>query len=306
MLRTTRAYFDVLYAQDNLYFTQAERKSTGLALDRAKARFNVGIITITDLNEAQAGYDQTLSNEIRAQNELDNAKARLREIIGEFESSLDQLAEDIPLNSPEPSNIQDWATRAQESNLSIIAAQNDVELAKKNIELQFSGHLPTLDLVTWTGFNDTNRPLGIRSESHVVGAQVNIPLFQGGGVNSRVRQARFELESTQERLDRQRRIVRRQIEEAYRGVLAAMGEVKALKTAVMSSQSALKTTQAGFDVGTRTMIDVLASERNLYAARRNYARARYDFIVQSLSLKYAASLLQAEDLEWVNRLLARE
>jgi outer membrane protein len=304
-LRTAQAYFNVLLAQDNLEFARAEKEAIERQLEQAKARFDVGLIAITDVNEAQAGFDQARANVIKAENDLDNASEALREIIGEFDKELNGLAMEIPLKSPEPSNIEDWSKRAQENNLDIISAQNRSELAKKSIDLQFAGHLPTLDLVGTAGFIDNNRPNGFTYQSQAIGMQVNVPLFQGGGVNSRVRQARHEFEAAQENLDAQRRAVTRQVKDAYRGVLSSISQVEALKAAVVSSQSALEATEAGFEVGTRTMVDVLTEQRNLYRAKRDYAQARYDYIVNSLSLKQASSILLREDIELVNRWLSR-
>jgi len=304
-LRTAQAYFNVLLAQDNLEFAQAEKQAIERQLEQAKARFEVGLIAITDVNEAQAAYDQARASEIKAQNDLDNAREALREIIGEFDEKLSALATEFILDSPQPANIDDWAERAQQNNLAIIAAQNQAEQAKKGIDLQFAGHLPTLDLIGSAGFTDTDRPRTPTNESAVIGMQVNVPLFQGGGVNSRVRQARHEFEAAQENLDTQRRAVTRQVKDAYRGVLSSISQVAALKAAVVSSQSALEAAEAGFEVGTRTMVDVLIEQRNLYQAKRNYAQARYDYIINSLSLKQAASMLRLEDIELVNRWLSR-
>lgn len=304
-LRTAQAYFNVLLAQDHLAFAAAEKEAIGRQLEQAKARFEVGLIAITDVNQAQAGYDQARANEIKAVNDLDNARESLREIIGEYEEHLSGLAAEIPLKSPEPSDIEVWGRRAQENNLDIISAQNRSELAKKSIDLQFAGHLPTLDLVGSAGFVDNNRPDGFTYKSQSIGMQVNIPLFQGGTVNSRVRQARQEFEAALENLDTQRRAVTRQVKNAYRGILSSISQVSALKAAVMSAQSALEATEAGFEAGTRTMVEVLTEQRNLYAAKRNYAQARYDYIVNSLSLKQTSSLLQREDIELVNSWLSQ-
>lgn len=305
ILRTANAYFGVLLAEDNLSFSHAERVAIERQLEQAKARFEVGLIAITDVNEAQAGFDLSRANEIRAENELDNAREALREIIGPYEGNLAGLAQEIPLQTPEPAKLEDWDTRAQEGNLNLIAVQNKAELAKKGIDLQFAGHLPTLDLVGTAGFTDTNRPNGIPTESQVIGMQFNLPLFQGGAVDSRVRQARHEFASAQEAVDRQRRAVTRLVKDAFRSIVSSIGQVKALKAAVVSAQSAVEASEAGFEVGTRTMVDVLAEQRNLYRTQRDYAKTRYDYILANLTLKQAASMLRREDVELVNRWLNR-
>ncbi len=303
MLRTARAYFDVLFAQDSLEFARAEQRAIEQQLEQAKARFEVGLIAITDVHEAQAGYDQARANVIQAENQLDNARETLREIIGEFDLILAELAEEIPLKGPDPENIENWADLAQQRNPGIVAAENRSLVAKKGIDLQFAGHLPSMDLVGSAGFTDTNRPRGIPTEYQIIGMRVNVPMFAGGGVNSRVRQARHEYEAAQENLDGVRRSIQRQVKDAYRGILSAISQVKALEAAVVSSQSAVEATEAGLEVGTRTMVDVLAEQRNLFRTKRDYARARYDYIINSLTLKQAAGTLNPADFAIVNEWL---
>ncbi len=306
MFRTGQAYFNVLLAQDTLEFANAEKLSLSRQLEQAKARFEVGLIPITDVQVAQAGFDQSKSAAIAAANDLENAKEALREIVGEFSGDLYGLRADIPLSSPKPDNIDEWSKESLNNNLAIIAAQSNAEVAKKNIDLQFAGHLPSIDLTAVAGFTDTNRPNGIGTEFQQIGMEVNVPMFAGGGVNSQVRQARHQFEAAQERLDTQRRAVRRQVKNAFRGVNTSIGQVDALKAAVVSTQSAVEATVAGFEVGTRTMVDVVIEQRNLYQTLRNYAQARYNYITNSLSLKQAASTLQAEDLALVNSWLSAE
>lgn len=303
MLRTARAYFDVLFAEDSRDFALAEQRAIERQLEEAKARFEVGLIAITDVHEAQAGYDQARANVIQAENQVDNAREALQEIIGEFDTDLARLIEDVPLKGPEPENIEEWSDLAQQSNLGIIAAENRSLVAKKDIDLQFAGHLPSMDLVGSAGFTDTNRPQGISTEYQVIGMQVNVPMFAGGGVNSRVRQARHEYEAAQENLDGVRRAVKRQVKDAYRGILSAISQVEALQAAVVSSQSAVEASEAGLEVGTRTMVDVLTEQRNLFRAKRDYARSRYDYIINSLALKQAAGTLNPGDLAIVNQWL---
>jgi outer membrane protein len=305
MLRTAQAYFDILRAQDEVEFAQANKQVIERKLEQAKARFDVGLIAITDVNEAQASFDQATADLFNKENELDNAHEALREILGEFNNKIDRLVEEIPLNRPDPSNMDEWDKRAQESNLTIIAAQNGVEIAKRKIDIQFAGHLPTLDLVGTAAFSDTTRPRGIGTESQAVGMQLNIPLFQGGMVSSQVRQAGHDADAAAEQLDKQRRAVTRETKNAYRGILSSISQVTALKAAVISSQSALDASEAGFEVGTRTMVEVLADQTKLFDAKRNLARARYDYILNSLKLKKASSVLQRQDLELVNRWLRK-
>jgi outer membrane protein len=303
MLRTANAYFDILYAQDSLEFSRMERESIERQLEQANARFEVGLIAITDVNAAKAGFDQARANEIKSENDLDNAREAMRVIIGQFDGKVSALAEDIPLKPAEPADMEAWNQRAQENNLLIIAANNQAEQAQKAIDLKFAGHLPTLDLVGTAGFTDNNRPNGIRTEFQVISMQLNLPLFQGGLVNSQVRQAREQFMAAAENLDVQRRNTRMLVKTAFRGIATSISQVAALKSAVDSAQSALEATLAGFEVGTRTMIDVLIQQRNLYQVKRDYAKTRYDYIKNSLTLKQSTGTLSRDDVEMVNHWL---
>lgn len=305
IVRTATAYYNILYAQDSLEFARMERQSIEQQLEQAKARFEVGLIAVTDVDAARAGYDQARASEIKAENDLENAREAMRVIVGEFDGKVAGLAVDIPLQLPAPADMEAWNQRAQENNLLIIAAQNQTEQAKKGIDLKFAGHLPTLDLVGTAGFTDNNRPNGIRTEVQVISMQLNLPLFQGGLVNSQVRQAREQFTAAQDNLDAQRRNTINQVKTAYRGIATSISQVAALKSAVTSAQSALDATLAGFEVGTRTMLDVLIQQRNLYQVKRDYAKTRYDYITNTLSLKQATGVLMREDLEIANRWLEK-
>ena len=179
----------------------------------------------------------------------------------------------------------------------ILAASYQADLAKKGIDLQFAGHMPSLDMIGNLDFIDTSRPNGISYKSQYIGAQLKIPIFAGGGINSRVDQARFQFEAATEQVDVQRRAVKLQVKNSFRKIIAAIGQIHALDTAISSSQVALEAEQAGFEVGTRTMVDVLVVLRNLYANKRDYAKAVYDYIVESFTLKQGASLIARQDIE---------
>ncbi|MGZ8165178.1 MAG: TolC family outer membrane protein [Methylobacter sp.] len=303
MVKTTQAYFNVLSAQDNLEFTIAEKQAISRQLEQAKQRFEVGLIAITDVNEAQAGFDQARANEIEAANNLDNQKEALREIIGENDALLSVLGNQLPLSRPNPDNIKVWSDAAEANNFSIISAFNQAEVSRKSIALQRSGHLPRLDLVASYGQTDNTSVFGVRGDTQSVGVQFNMPLFEGGAVNSRTRQASYEYEADREKLNETKRSVKRQVKDAYRGVVSTISRVEALRAAVTSAESALEATEAGFEVGTRTMVDVLNEQRNLFRAKRDFSRTRYDYLINSIKLKQASSNLTLEDLEQINRLL---
>lgn len=303
MVKISEAYFNVLSAQDNLDFTVAEKDAIGRQLEQAKQRFEVGLVAVTDVHEAQAAFDQASAAEIEAINNLDNQKEALREIIGDTEALLNPLGEKLPLARPEPADITKWSDSAEMNNFSIISALNEAEVFRKSVDLQRSGHLPQLDLVASYGVSDVNSSFGFRGDTQSVGVQLNVPLFEGGAVNSRTRQASYDYEAAKERLIATKRAVKRQVKDAFRGVMSSIGQVEALKTTVVSAESALEATEAGHEVGTRTMVEVLSEQRNLYRVKRDYARSRYDYLINSIRLKQAASTLTIDDLEQVNRLL---
>lgn len=300
VMRIAQAYFDVLAAQDTLSFARAEQAAIQRQLEQAKQRFDVGLIAVTDVHEAQAAFDNARANVIQAENELDDAWEALHEIVGDTEKAMALLASDLPLNPPEPQAIDQWSEVAVQQNPRLVALRCATEVARQNIQLQRAGHHPSLELVSDYAINRTSASGRSDSDVGSIGLQLNVPLFSGGGVVSRTRQARHDFDNARENLDKQRRAVKRQVRDAYRGVVSSISRVKALKAATLSAKSALDATEAGFEVGTRTMVDVLVEQRNLYRARRDYSLARYEYILNSLRLKQAAGSLSRQDLESLN------
>ncbi len=303
MVRTSEAYFNILAAQDNLQFTKAEKHAIEQQLEQAKARFDTGVIPITDVYEAQAAYDQTTANELEAENNLDNSKEALREIIGTTESTLTPLGKDLPLKKPEPENMSKWSDTAETGNFNIIAAFNQMEFLNKTIEIQRSGHLPKLDMVGAYGVSDDGSAFGAVGDTQSIGIQLNVPLFEGGAVNSRTRQAKFDYQAAKENLTAVKRSVKRQVNNTFRSILSNISRIQALSATVTSASSALEASEAGAEVGIRTMVDVLGEQRNVFRAKRDLSRARYDYLINTLKLKQAASNLNQNDLEQINRLL---
>ncbi|MCW8907087.1 MAG: TolC family outer membrane protein [Sedimenticola sp.] len=300
ILRVAQAYFNVLSAEDSLEFARAENAAIARQLDQAKQRFEVGLIAITDVHEAQAAFDQSRADLIQAENALDNAREAQQEIIKQSVDQLVPLAEELPLNPPQPQNPERWANTAQTQNLSLQAALYGVDVARMNIDLQDAGDSPTVDLVGSHALNLSSSRSGTDAQTTTIGLQLNVPLYTGGAVNSRTRQARFDYEAAQENLDQQRRSVNRTVRDAYRGVITSISTVEALKASTISAQSALEATEAGFEVGTRTMVDVLNAQRDLFRARSNYSKVRYDFILNGLQLKQATGTLTEDDLKQIN------
>jgi len=303
MIRLASGYFDLLAAQDNLDFARAEKEATARQLEQAKQRFDVGLIAITDVHEAQAQYDLTVAQEISADNLLANAREALQEITGQYEQSPQLLQNDIPLLSPDPTDIEQWVSKATDQNLSLKSAQFANNVASEEINRQRSGHFPTLDIVASKNHSDSNSAFGSERDSDQISLRLNVPIFAGGAVNSRTRQAAYRAEAAKQNLIQTRRSVVRQTRNAYLGVIAEISRVKALKQAVISSAKANEATQAGFEVGTRTIVDVLLSQRELFRAKRDYARSRYDYILNTLRLKQASGALVQADIKAIDQWL---
>jgi outer membrane protein len=279
VIRVAQRYFDVLAAEDRLTSIHADRTAIARQLEQAKQRFEVGLIAITDVQESQAAYDQAVADEIGAKRQLASAREFLREITGEYVTQLSAPKEDMPLRRPEKSE-REWVDLSLSQNLSLVASRLDEELARDEISFRRNGHYPTLDLVARTGnqrsegSGSTTFPGSSPGDPDIVepyssdddrnfdsiSLQFNIPLFAGGGTSSRVREAVYLHRASREQLQRVTRETERQSRDAYLGVLAEESRVQALKQAVASSQTALEATQAGFDVGTRTIVDVLKNE----------------------------------------------
>lgn len=308
IVRVAERYFDLLGRQDDVAFAIAEREAIAQQLEQTEQRFEVGIATITDKSESQAAYDLANAEVISADNELANSKERLRETSGSYYDALDVLQVETPLVSPEPEDIEQWSAVALEQNPSLVVARTLVENANQNIELQKSSHYPSLDVVGQKSYSSqSDSSFGGSSKTHQdsITLQFNLPIYAGGGVQSRSREASYRLDQAMQNEEQQRRAVLRQSREAYNGVMSGISRVKALKQAVISNQQALESTEAGYEVGTRTTVDVLNVRRDLFRAHRDYANSRYDYILSSLRLKQAAGTVSIDDIAQINRWLEK-
>lgn len=300
-LRVAERYFEVLAAQDNLAATRGEHEAIGKQLEQTKQRFNVGLIAITDVHESQARFDLSTTQVISAENRLASAWESLRELTGQNYKTLATLINDAPLVPPTPADIEQWAQKALEQNPGVHAARFAMESAEAEVSRQKGFRYPTLDAVGNYGNSDNSEaPLGLEREDQSVALQLNWALFQGGANQSAVRRARQEVEQAKFFLEQQRRNATLQTREAYLDVTANISRVTALKQAVISNKSALSATEAGYEVGTRTTVDVLNSRTGLFLAQRNYTQARYNYILATLRLKSATGSLSAEDLKQIN------
>jgi len=302
-VRVAQAYFDVLRAKDQLEYARSDKNAIGRQLEQAKKRFEVGLIAVTDVHTAQAQYDLAKAQEIAAQDGLTTAREALAEITGKGIPSLAPLGEKVPLVPPTPAKIDSWAQSAQADNLNLQSERQSVSVARQEVERNRAGHYPTLDLVASHNYSDSSKQVGTgasESDSNMVGLQLNMSLFSGGAVTSRTRQALELYNQSRDQLEQQTRAILRQTRDSYRGVESSISRVNALQAALVSTKSALDATEAGFDVGTRTIVDVLNAQRDMFGAVRDYAGARYDYILNMLKLKQAAGRLNQADLEQVN------
>jgi outer membrane protein len=306
VLRVATAYFLVLGAEDNLEFVKGNKEAISRTLDQAKQRFDVGLSAITDVLEAQARYDTAVSDVINAEKLLADAREALRELTGVAPGVLEVLKPEIPLNPPEPAVEDKWVGIATDQNPLLLAARAATETARQEIDIQRAGHYPTVNLTAdYTWLNNDFGGFGITQERNdsAIGVQMTLPLYQGGLVVANTRQSQHQFNQAQENQVQQRRATERQARDYYRGVITGISKVLALNQAVKSNEKAQEAAEAGFEVGTRTIVDVLDAQSNLLSAKRDYARSRYDYLLDMLRLKQAAGILSEEDLQLINGLL---
>ena len=315
LVRVAGGYFSVLTAQDGVIFAEAEEKALQRQFEQAEQRFEVGLTAVTDVHEARASYDNARARAIVSRNNLADTKEALYELTGQYFDDYDPLQEVLPLVKPLPENPEEWVDIAMQYNPTVLWAHMDVEIADANIRLQRSGHFPTLDLVgSLDRFTNNKRAFTsltgenfatteIQSDDNQIGLVLNVPIYQGGLITSRTRQARHLLNAVNEDLDQRQRAVVRSTKNAYRAVIAGIEQVGAFGQAMISAESALEATQAGFEVGTRTIVDVLIAQQRYFQAQRDNSLARHTYIVDHLRLKAAAGVLASEDLQKVNTIL---
>ncbi|MGL5500039.1 MAG: outer membrane channel protein TolC [Plesiomonas shigelloides] len=306
ILRVANAYFGVLRAQDNLTVILAEKKAVFRQLEQTKQRFDVGLVAITDVQDAQAQYDQVRASQITAQNDLDNSLENLREITGNLPSQINildtkQFSTDMPLK------IDQLMKEADAKNLNLMSARLGQELSREGVRLASSGHLPTLGLQGSVGVSDTNVTSGptpsANGDSTSVGVVLSIPIYSGGRTSSEVRQAEYGFISSSEALEQAYREIQKNVRAAHNNIGASISSIKANEQAVVSAKSALDATEAGYEVGTRTIVDVLNSTRSLYNTNRQLANARYDYLINTLNLQGAVGVLNENNILVLNKVL---
>ena len=300
LFRVAQRYFEVLASFDKLNFARAEKNAIARQLQQTKERFKLGLIAVTDVHEAQSRHDMALAHEIRAESQLDDKKEGLRRVTGVLPKQLAMLKANTPLIPPAPTNINDWTSAARDQNLHIAIIKLEADLLKEKMEVLRAGHFPTLDFNASYGYNKSGGPFFQESLDAIVSLDFNMTLFEGNILSSQIRQVKHQFDQKIQEIEAKEREILQQTRSAYLGILAGMSYVKAISQAMKSSEQALKATNAGFDVGTRTAIEVLDAQRDLFRNQRDYASARYEYMLNMLRLKMAVGLLSIDDLEQIN------
>jgi outer membrane protein len=309
ILRVATAYFDVLRSQDNLDAFRAEEEAAAQVLQQTEQRFEVGLnATITDVYESQTSYDLTRVSRLVEENNLAQRLEALEVLTGQSHSMLESLDEEFPISGAVPAVLESWESAASENNLSVKAAEYQFESSKEDAKSARARHLPTLSLGANYNYNaESANPFsffpGQANESAQISLSVTIPLYQGGLTSSRKRQAYHNRNATEEVLLFTRRGAVQNIRNAYRSVQTDVFTIAARQQAITSATSALEAVEVGAEVGTRNTVDVVLAQRTLFQALRDYANARYNYVINTLNLKNAAGSLNPQDIGDLNQWL---
>ncbi|WP_276574014.1 outer membrane channel protein TolC [Limnobaculum eriocheiris] len=311
ILDTATAYFNVLRSLDILSTTEAQKDALYRQLDQARQRFNVGLVAVTDVQNAQAQYDQTLADEVTARNNLENSLEVLRQITGMFYPELSSL-DTANFSTRRPNDVNSLLQEAESHNLNLLTARLAQDLSREQIKLQQTGHMPTVAFTASSGLsnNDYRGTSTLGQDDSIngnttAGFTLSFPLFSGGQTSSRVKQAQYNYVGASEALESAHRSVVQIVRSSYNNVSASISSVNAYKQTVVSAQSSLEATQAGYDVGTRTIVDVLNATTTLYNAKQQLSNARYDYLINQLNIKYALGTLNETDLDLLNKTLGK-
>lgn len=305
IIRVAKVYFDHLKAQDNLEFARSEKQAIFRQLAQVKAYFEAGRSPITDVKEAQARYDSATSQQVAANEQLDLAKEQLKVITSRYYKKLSSAPLNTALRPPQPNNPTAWGKMALEHSKEVQALEYTVAAAQSDIDKARAVKSPTVDLFAQQKGDFNRFDIDTEKLDASVGIQLKVPLYTGGDISSRIRQARHRLHRAQHQLELKKRQVIQQARSSYLSVLSGIAQVKALKQALNSTRTAAKATQAGFEVGTRTAVDVLLSLRETFRAKRDYSTARYSYLLNQLILRQATGTLTVQHLQNTNRLLSR-
>ena len=318
ILNTSVAYFNVLKALDALSFIDAQKKAIGRQLEQTRQQHQVGLVAITDVQNAQANYDLTVAQQVNALNELNNSIENLRQVSGRFYSSLATI-DTKTFKTETPTQIGVLLKQSEASNLNLLTMKLNQDIAREQIKLAQSGYMPTASIDASTNLNknerygsySSNGAIGSHhsksySGNNYVGVSVNMPIFSGGATMSQVEQAQHNFVSFSEKLESTNRSVINQVRSSYNNIASSISSIKAYQQAVVSAESSLEATSSGYQVGTRTIVDVLNATTQLYSSKRNLSDAKYNYLTSLLQLKYAVGTLTADDLVYLNNMLGKE
>ena len=306
ILRVAKAYFNVLLSRDTLNFVQSKKRANARQLMQAQQRFDVGLDSITAVYEAKAAYDQSIAEVIAAQNDQLNQNENIRKLTNQIYDYLSPLRNStIPLIKPEPNNVEDWITAGIKQNYKLFAAKFNLQAARENIKVQASGNLPVIAI---QGNADQARNNSPQSDFFVpavlntadIGVSLTFPAYQGGLTNAQTRKAQYDFQTVSENLERIYRGVLVDSRIAFNTIVDGISKVKADRQSLISQQNALESTEAQFQVGTQTMVNILNAERRLCEVQKQLATDQYNFIFSLLKLKYLAGSLNASDIEEIN------
>ena len=309
IVRVTQAYFDVLLARFNIELTESQKAAVSENLAQAKRNFEVGTATITDTNDAQAKYDQIVAQEISARTDLDNKLAALRAIIGRFPAELKRFGGSYEPQLPTPNALEPWIEQALSQNLQVRIAQANFDIATLEVDRQKAAHYPTVDLVASInqgyagGSASTSLVSSAAFDSRLaqIGVQFNIPLYQGGAIESRVRQAIANQDRARQDLEAARRSAQLLAQTSFSGVTSGVAQIKAFEQALASAQVSYDSNKLGLEVGVRTNLDVLNQQQQVFQTRFNLVQSYYNFLINQLKLKQAVGTLSDADVEQINR-----
>ncbi|MEJ0037383.1 MAG: TolC family outer membrane protein [Gammaproteobacteria bacterium] len=312
--RVAQRYFGVLAAQDTLEAQQIALEAFNRQLDQANKRFEVGLIAITDVQDSKAARDQSNAAVIEAKRALASAEEQLREVTGQKYEQLSRPGAEMPLASPAPADEQEWVNMALDQNTQLLSSRLGSDIARENVRVAFGGHLPEINLVgaygkgrnvgdATIGGLGTFDPYPSSNSQKTYGVQVQVPIFAGGGTQARVKEQQYRWIAAKEGVTATSRATERATRDAYLGVISEMARVEALKQAVQSSDTSLKATEAGYEVGTRTSVDVLDQRRQLVANQTTYLQSRYTYLTNVVNLRQAAGTLDEKTLAELNALL---
>lgn len=310
ILRTAKAYLDVLFSRDTLNFAEAKKRANKRQLEQAQQRFNVGLDAITSVYEAKAAYDRSIAEVISAKNNQINQNENLRKLTNHVYDYLSPLRNSkIPLIKPEPNNVDEWVATGLKQNYNLFAARFNMEAARENIKAQAAGSWPTLALqgstVQTRNYNsDNNFFAPTKQQLSTIAVAMNFPVFQGGLIEANTKQAQFNFQASSEQLEKTYRDVTVNSHIAFNTIIDGISKVRADRQTVSSQQNSLESTEAQFQVGTRTMVDVVNAQQKLFEAQEQLASDQYGLINATLLLKYLAGTLNVNDLEEVNSWLA--